>query len=147
MHPYVTTQEYTDQMDNDWLEKELTEEEKVLLLKIEEKISKKTQELLDNKYADIDNDEPLDLGHQHPDIIAPQYATDAPHEIKFEVVATVSSIDDKGYIKEVKQMLGQNYFIPVLAGEDYKTYVDKFFEVFKTKLTETCKEVLPKPHS
>lgn len=147
MHPYVTTQEYTDQMDNDWLEKELTEEEKSLLQKIEEKISKKTQELLENKYVDIDNDQPLDLDLQHPDIMSPRRATDAPHEIKFEVISTVSSIDDKGYIKDTQQLLAQNYFIPILAGEDYKIYIDKFFEVFKTKLTETCKEVLPKPHS
>ena len=134
-------------MDNEWLENELTEEEKSLLSKIEEKISQKTKELLDNKYADIDNDQPLDLDLQHPEIMSPRCVTDAPHEIKFEVVSTVSSIDDKGYIKDVKQILTQNYFIPVLAGEDYETYIDKFFEVFKTKLTETCKEVLPKPNS
>lgn len=134
-------------MENDWLKNELTDDEKVLLEKIEEKIANKTQELLNNKYANIDNDEPLDLGHQHHDIISPRYATDAPHEIKFEVVATVSSIDDKGYIKDVKEMLSQNYFIPVLAGEDYTIYVNKFFEMFKNKLTETCKEVLPESNS
>lgn len=134
-------------MDNNPLQDELTEEEKRLLLKLEEKMLQKHQEILENKFSDIDNDKPLDLGSQHPDILTPEYATDSPHEIKFEVVGTVSSIDEKGYIKEAKQMLSQNYFIPVLAGEDYQIYMNKFFEVFKIKLTETCKEVLPKPNS
>jgi len=129
-------------METDILEDLLTPEEKLLLSEIEKKISNKIKEIEKNKYDHLDNDDPLDLTHKHPDIVSPTHITDCPHEIKITVISEISSIDDRGYLKDVKEVFRKNYHIPVITGQDYTKYADKFFETFEKKLTSTCQEMI-----
>lgn len=117
----------------------LTEEEKTFLLKIDKKIAAKLEEIKEHKFDHLDNQD-LDLSEKHPEIISKTHITDCPHEIKISVVAEVSSIDDRGFLKDLKDIIKKYYHIPVMTDQNYMDYVDKFFQNFEDKLTATCKE-------
>jgi hypothetical protein len=127
---------------NNFLEEILTPEEKQILIDLEKKISEKIKSIQNHKYDHLDNDTPLDLSQKHPETISPTHITEAPHEIKITVVAEISSIDDKGYLQDVKDVFRKNYHIPVLTGKDYMVYTEKFFSTFEQKLTATCQELV-----
>lgn len=124
------------------LSETLTEEEKIFLQKIEQKISEKLKDIDENKYNHLDNDKPLDLADKHPETIEKQHISGSPHEIKISVVAQISSVDDKGYLNEIKEIIRKNYHIPVVSDQDYNIFANKFFENFENKLTSTCQEMI-----
>lgn len=132
------------EINNDFLKEILTVEELDIIQKIEQKIENKFKELAKHKYDHLNDDSPLDLADQHPDVLPKTHITDAPHEIKISMLAEISSIDDKGYLKEVKEVIKKNYHIPVFVGQDYTDCSDKFFKLFEEKLTSTCQEIINK---
>jgi hypothetical protein len=123
---------------------QLTEEEKQLLSKIEEKLGFVAEEIKDNKFADIDTKDPNivpDFSEKHPDIIHPKHLTIAPHEITFTLKAEVSEIDDKGYLGDIKQIVEKYYHVPVKAKDDWEVYMNKFFDKFHHSLENVCQEL------
>ena len=123
---------------------QLTEEEKQLLAKIESKLNSIMQEAKDNRFADIDINNPNivpDFSDKHPDIIHPKHVTIAPHEITFTLKAEVSEIDDKGYLGDIKQVVDKYYHVPVKSKDDWEVYMNKFFDKFHHSLENVCQEL------
>jgi hypothetical protein len=123
---------------------QLTEEEKQLLSKIEEKMGSVVEEMKDERFANIDTNDPNgvpDFSEKHPDIIHPKHVTIAPHEITFSLKAEVSEVDDKGYLSSVKEVVNKYYHVPVKAKEDWELYMNKFFEKFHNSLENVCQEL------
>jgi len=123
---------------------QLTEEEKQLLAKIENKLNSVVEEIKDNRFVNIDTDNPNvvpDFSEKHPDLIHPKHLTIAPHEITFLIKAEVSEIDDKGYLGEIKEIVEKYYHVPVKAKDDYEIYMNKFFEKFHSSLESVCQEL------
>lgn len=119
----------------------LDEDEKKLLDKINAKIQKKLEagyfaekENLDkqpNTFTDFSK-KPV------PGIANPKHITDSPHEIAFTIKAEVSSIDNEGNVSAITDIVERFYFIPVKAKDDYKPYMDNFFQQFHEALEKTC---------
>jgi len=123
---------------------QLTEEEKQLLSKIEKKMGSVVEEMKDERFANIDTNDPNgvpDFSEKHPDIIHPKHVTIAPHEITFSLKAEVSEVDDKGYLSSVKEVVNKYYHVPVKAKEDWELYMNKFFEKFHNSLENVCQEL------
>jgi hypothetical protein len=128
---------------NDILET-LSEEEKKLLSKIENRIKEKFDAAREAKFDELNQDQPLDFSQKHPEVIEPVHIGKNPHEIRVSMTIEISEVDEKGYLKETKEMIKKNYHIPVPAQKDYNTYVQKFTSRFQQKLTETCQETFTK---
>jgi hypothetical protein len=123
---------------------QLTEEEKQLLSKIEEKLGSVVEEIKDNRFANIDINDPNgvpDFSEKHPDVIHPKHVTIAPHEITFSLKAEVSEIDDKGYLGDIKEVVNKYYHVPVKAKDDWEIYMNKFFDKFHQSLENVCQEL------
>jgi len=123
---------------------QLTEEEKQLLSTIENKLNAAIEEIKDNRFTDIDINNPNgvpDFSEKHPDVIHSKHVTTAPHEITFFIKAEVSEIDDKGYLGEIKEIVEKYYHVPVKAKDDWKIHMDKFFEKFHNSLENVCQEL------
>ena len=129
--------------ENDFLDDILTPEEKEYLGVIEAKIQNKIRDLQKSKYDAIDNDEPLDLEELHPELGPPRHITSSPHEIRVYVNIETSTVNEKGYIDELKDITKKSYHIPVPPEKNYEEFIDKFVQYFETKLTETCKDMIP----
>jgi len=121
----------------------LTEEEKQFLDKINKKIVQHLDKIKEAHFEQLDSqvDTPVDFSEKHPEIIHKKHLSVAPHEITVYIKAEVSEIDDKGYLTEVKDLFEKYYHIPVKAKEDYRLYVEKFFEKFHSSLEKSCQEV------
>jgi len=130
---------------NDILVNLLSDEEKKILADIENRFAEKLKEIEKTKYDHLDNDNPIDFSEKHPEAIPQQHITDCPHEIKISVIGEVSEVDDKGYLKEVKEVFRKNYHIPVLANKNYIEYTDNFFKYFEDKLLSTCNDLVKTP--
>jgi hypothetical protein len=123
---------------------QLTEEEKQLLSKIEEKLGSVAKEIKDNRFANIDINDPNkvpDFSEKHPDVIHPKHVTIAPHEITFSLKAEVSEIDNKGYLGDIKEVVNKYYHVPVKAKDDWEIYMNKFFDKFHQSLENVCQEL------
>lgn len=123
---------------------QLTEEEKQLLAKIENKMNSAVEEIKDTRFMDVDTNNPNgvpDFSEKHPDLIHPKHVTIAPHEITFCLKAEVSEIDDKGYLGDIKEVVNKYYHVPVKAKEDWELYMNKFFEKFHDSLEKVCQEL------
>lgn len=130
-------------MDTNGIYNDLTVEEQELLVKLQSKLQDKVNSIVSSKYDDIDNDAPLDLSKQHPEIIEPIHITNSPHEIRVSLSIEVSEVDDKGYLKETKELMKKNYHIPVPAKQDYSIYVNKFVTNLENKMADSCRESMP----
>ena len=119
-------------MDTNGIYNDLTVEEQELLVKLQSKLQDKVNSIVSSKYDDIDNDAPLDLSKQHPEIIEPIHITNSPHEIRVSLSIEVSEVDDKGY-----------YHLPVPAKQDYSIYVNKFVTNLENKMADSCRESMP----
>ena len=53
--------------------------------------------------------------------------TDSPHEIVFDVTATVLEENLKGEIVGTKEISTQKYYIPVPINQDYDVFMQTFF--------------------
>lgn len=109
------------------------------------KINKKIYSHIEDKYKEqrfdhLDNDEPLDLSDKHPDIIHREHITDCPHEMRITVDTKISSIDEKGNLKEVKDLHIKYFHIPIPSQTNYIQVAEKFFETFQNKLYAACTE-------
>lgn len=122
----------------------LTLEEQALLVKLQAKLQDNITAAMASKYDDIDNDSPLDLSRKHPEVIEPVHITDSPHEIRVSLTIEVSEIDDKGYLKDTKELMKKNYHIPVPSKKDYSIYVNSFISNLESKMTDSCRESMPK---
>lgn len=120
---------------------ELSEDEKQILDKFDQKISDIIKEQAEHQYDHLENDDPLDFNLKHPEIMHPTHITSSPHEITVYVKAEVSDIDDKGNLSQIKDLFEQYYHIPVPNNTDYMLYVTKFFEKFHADLEITCQEI------
>jgi hypothetical protein len=120
---------------------ELSEDEKKIVNKFDQKISDIIKEKIEHKYDHLENDDPLDFSLKHPDVMHPKHITSSPHEITVFVKAEVSDIDNKGNLSEIKDLFEKYYHIPVPNNTDYMVYVTKFFEKFHSDLEITCQEI------
>jgi hypothetical protein len=120
---------------------ELSEDEKKIVDKFDQKISDIIKEKIEHKYDHLENDDPLDFNLKHPDVMHPKHITSSPHEITVFVKAEVSDIDNKGNLSEIKDLFEKYYHIPVPNNTDYMVYVTKFFEKFHSDLEITCQEI------
>lgn len=120
---------------------ELSEDEKKILDKFDQKISDIIKEHTEHQYDHLENDDPLDFSLKHPEIMHPTHVTSSPHEITVIVKAEVSDIDNKGNLSQIKDLFEQYYHIPVPNNTDYMIYVNKFFEKFHADLEITCQEI------
>lgn len=118
----------------------LTEDEKLLIEKIEKRIAASLKDISDKRYDHITADTPIDFSGKHPDIIPPSHISSHPHEIRVSLSVEISSIDEKGYLDEVKELIKKNYHIPVPPEKDYMEYAEKFISNFEDKLTKSCRE-------
>jgi hypothetical protein len=122
----------------------LSDEEKQFIAKLQQKISDHLKTMAEHKYDHLDNDEPLDLAKKHPEVIPPTRVSKNPHEIRITIHMETSSVDEKGYLLEVKDITKKYYHIPVPTGAPYEEYIDSFLKFFEQKLTETCQNFEPK---
>jgi len=121
----------------------LTSEEKQLLEKINKKVVEELDKIREDQFKHLDDepDAPIDFSDKHPEIIHKKHLSSFPHEITVYVKAEVTEIDDKGYLKDVKDLFEKYYHIPVKAKEDYKIHIEKFFEKFHSSLEISCQEI------
>lgn len=119
---------------------DLSDEEKKVLEKIEARIAETLKEVSNKKYDHLENDNPIDFSDKHPDIIPPTHITAYPHEIRVSMVIEISSVNGKGYLEELKELVKKNYHIPVPPDKDYMEYAEKFIKNFESKLTKSCRE-------
>lgn len=128
----------------DFIFNDLSDIEKSTLEGIKKKIDEKLKKLREpnlDELDSIDPDKDIDFSTEHPDIIHKKHITNSPHEITILVHAETSTIDDKGNLSEVVDLLDQYYHIPVKAKEDYKIYLDEFMKKFHTTLEDTCRDL------
>jgi hypothetical protein len=128
----------------DFIFNDLSDTEKSVLEGIKKKIDEKLEKLKESKFDELDSIDPdkdIDFSDEHPDIIHKKHITNSPHEITILVHAETSTIDDKGNLSEVVDLLDQYYHIPVKAKEDYKIYLDEFMKKFHTTLEDTCRDL------
>ena len=128
----------------DFIFNDLSDTEKSVLEGIKKKIDEKLEKLKESKFDDLDSIDPdkdIDFSDEHPDIIHKKHITNSPHEITILVHAETSTIDDKGNLSEVVDLLDQYYHIPVKAKEDYKIYLDELMKKFHTTLEDTCRNL------
>jgi hypothetical protein len=119
----------------------LSESEIESLASINQKIYKHLEDKYKEKRFDhLDNDNPIDFADKHPDILHREHITDCPHEMRITLDVKISSIDEKGNLKEVKDLYLKYFHIPIPSQTDYVKTAEKFFEKFETKLYETCNE-------
>jgi hypothetical protein len=121
----------------------LTEEEKQFLEKINKKVIEQLDKIKQERFKELDDksDAPVDFSDKHPEIIHKKHLSAAPHEITIYIKAEISEIDDKGHLTELKDLFEKYYHIPVRAKEDYKIYIEKFFEKFHSSLETSCQEI------
>lgn len=125
------------------IQKILSEEELDFLQKINLKIYESTKnQKQETKYDDIDNDDPLDFSDKHPELIHKEHITECPHEMRITLDIKVNSIDEKGYLKDVKELIVKYFHIPIPTNSDYMKVVLAFITKFESKLFETCTEVI-----
>ena len=121
---------------------DLKPEERDIFDKIQLKISQELEKSKESRFDHLEKDHQngLEFAEKHPDVIHPNHITTSPHEILITVTAEVSSIDDNGYLGEVKDLMQQYYHIPVKSGEDYVLFLKKFLEQFQQTLESTCRD-------
>lgn len=125
------------------IQKILSEEELDFLQKINLKIYESTKnQQQQTKYDDIDNDDPLDFSDKHPELIHREHITECPHEMRITLDIKVNSIDEKGYLKDVKELIVKYFHLPIPTNSDYMKLVLAFINKFESKLFETCTEVV-----
>lgn len=61
---------------------------------------------------------------------------DCPHEIVFSITANVLSQNEKGELIDTKEILEQNYHIPVPIDKDYQNYMAVFFKYLEDKMID-----------
>lgn len=64
--------------------------------------------------------------------------TDAPHEIIFDVTATVMEENNKGEIIGTKEISTQRYHIPVPINQNYEVFMKTFFHHIHECLNDTA---------
>jgi hypothetical protein len=124
------------------IENLLSEEELEFLAKINHKIYdslKKQQE--NTKYDHIDEN-PLDFADKHPELIHKEHITECPHEMRITLDVKINSIDEKGNLKEVKELIVKYFHVPIPTNTDYMHIATAFITKFESKLFETCTEVV-----
>ncbi|NBW09732.1 MAG: hypothetical protein EBR82_17085 [Caulobacteraceae bacterium] len=74
---------------------------------------------------------------QYEDIVnysQPKKLTGAPHEILFDVTATVMEENEKGEIIGTKELCNQQYHIPVPIDQNYEIFMRTFFMYIEESL-------------
>lgn len=128
----------------DFIFDELSDSEKSILENIKKKIDAKLEKIKESRFDAIgsaEDNQAIDFSAKHPETIHQKHMTNSPHEITILVHAETSTIDDKGNLSEVVDLLDQYYHIPVKAKEDYKIYLDGFMKKFHTTLEDTCRDL------
>ena len=123
------------------LEEILSEDELESLASINAKIYKHLEDTQkSHRFDHLDNDNPIDFSDKHPDVMHREHITDCPHEMRITLDSKISEIDDKGNLKEIKDLSVKYFHIPIPSQNNYLLIAEKFFEKFYTKLAETCEE-------
>jgi hypothetical protein len=121
----------------------LSTEEIETLTELNKKIYDAYNEYQKNKkYDHIKADAPIDFSDKHPEIIHKEHITDCPHEMRITMEAKVSSIDNKGYLQEVKDITVKHFHIPIPSNTNYDEIVNMFFIKMQEKIFDTCTEVI-----
>lgn len=121
----------------------LSEEEIDFLAKINAKIynSLKLKEE-PKKYEDINDDNSIDFSDKHPELIHREHITECPHEMRITLDIKVNSIDEKGNLQDVKELIVKYFHVPIPSNSDYMHIATSFIKKFETKLFDTCTEVI-----
>lgn len=120
----------------------LSEEEIAFLAKINSKIydaMKNQKEAI--QYDHIDEN-PIDFSDKHPELIHREHITECPHEMRITLDIKINSIDERGNLKDVKELIVKYFHIPIPANSDYLKLATSFITKFESKLFETCTEVV-----
>lgn len=120
---------------------DLSEEEKLIIEKIQEKLFEHFEKQQKHKREQLEtiSEGPIDFSEKHPDIIHSKNITTAPNELIFTIKAEASAVNSKGELESVVDIVEKFYHIPLKQKEEYKQYMDNFFDKFHNTLEETCK--------
>lgn len=147
MDPLKIHQNHTsgsnNNMDNIDIENILTEEEKnqldIIQKKIQSNLNKLYKKNIENFSKNNQIDEPLNLDEaSHP-----KHITTNQREILISIRAEISTIDEKGHLKDIQQCLDNYYHIPVAADTDYQKLLDEFVNKFDSELTSCARKIHP----
>lgn len=64
---------------------------------------------------------------------------DCPHEIIFNITANVLTQNEKSEVTGTREILSQNYHIPVPIDKDYKEYMKAFFNYLESNIINSIK--------
>jgi hypothetical protein len=113
----------------------LTDEERILLEKIEAKLYGDLSKYKDSRFDDPEQD----FSDKHPEILHSKHITNSPHEILITVTAEVTAVDNNGMLGDIKDLMSHYFHIPVKSGEDYSIFLSKFLQQFQETLEATCR--------
>ena len=74
-----------------------------------------------------------------PNIDRPKKLISCPHEIVFNLRASVMEENEKGEIVSCKEVCQKDYHIPVPPKKDYTTYMECFFKYLENCITNSAK--------
>jgi hypothetical protein len=121
----------------------LTEEEKLVLENIQDKISSfyEEQQKIKKQQLELVTDPVIDFADNHPDLIHSKNITTAPNELIFTLKAEASSLNSKGELESIVEIIEKFYHIPLTSKDDYHLYMDSFFNKFHSTLEENCRVI------
>jgi phosphatidylethanolamine-binding protein (PEBP) family uncharacterized protein len=107
----------------------------------------KIKEDLANSFKDVDINNPTELldylqknyVREVPDLDSPKKLISCPHEIIFDIKATVMEENEKGEVVGCKEICRKDYHIPVPPKKDYNLYMESFFEYLEKCITSSIK--------
>lgn len=100
-----------------------------------------------NSFGDADVTNPTELldylqknyNNEVPDLDRPKKLISCPHEIIFDIKATVMEENEKGEIVGCKEICRKDYHIPVPPKKDYNLYMESFFEHLEKCIISSAK--------
>lgn len=107
---------------------------------------------IEQSFKDIDINSPEELikylqnnyNLDIPDLERPKKLIECPHEIIFDVKATVLEENEKGEIVGCKEICRKDYHIPVPPTADYNYYMESFFQYLENCITSSAKHAANK---
>jgi hypothetical protein len=72
------------------------------------------------------------------DIVIDKKASNSPHEIIFDITATVLEENEKGEIVATKKIMTKKFHIPVPIDKDYNTFMGVFFDHLEKSILDSA---------
>jgi hypothetical protein len=122
----------------------LTDEEKVIFEKVQQKIQNRFHDDLEEQKkisieqmnAAIDKDP-----YFREDPIHKRKLTDFPREIRIQIMGEVSSSNEKGQLTSVEPLVNGYYHIPVPAKVDIQEKIDKFRNILESSFQDLADQI------